>query len=330
MWLWNAHHTALDMIKTQRQSFLNRFDPAYAEIPPEAYWMLEHPWSARIFFGSGIFLEFFCVFAIGHRWLAPIIGVSLIVMHRAIDRLMGGVSFLYNELLCLIFLVSLPFFLAWLFERISNRWARWATVALLLIGVPLSYKLQPEGVRSFFSVGRYVLALINEFGTWNSLEKSQWLKTFQFVSPVFACSGIAIVIAIGAAFGRRVNCYRASMSAGALTGLLTGATKFGLFTLEWAPLAWGALRGCLLGVAVGIASALVLLGTAAMVGRGVSRQGQNSRPYCTSACLAAAIATFFLVGGRGFIFDSVVLIVAIAPWSAIILLFRSPEERSTP
>jgi hypothetical protein len=204
MWLWNAHHTALDMIKTQRQSFLNRFDPAYAEIPPEAYWMLDHPWSARIFFGSGIFMEFFCVFAIGHRWLAPIIGVSLIVMHRAIDRLMGGVSFLYNELLCLVFLVSLPFFLAWFFERIPNLRARRLAVAGLLLGVPLSYRLQPANVHAFFAahggLGQYLIALTNTQSTWNSLEAAEWVKTWQFIRPALLAAPVLAVI--GALAGR--------------------------------------------------------------------------------------------------------------------------------
>lgn len=194
MWLWNCHHTALDMIKTQRQTFFNRFDPAYAEIPKEAYWMLEHPWSARAFFGSGLFLEVACIFAIGHRWLGPVMGVSLIIMHRCIDRLMGGVAFLYNELLCLVFLVSLPFFLAWAFERIPNLWARRFAVAGLLLGVPLSYFLQPEGVKNFFNVGTYMLALVNEQGTWSALELSEWQKTWDFFKPVLLASPALAVL----------------------------------------------------------------------------------------------------------------------------------------
>lgn len=210
MWLWNCHHTALDMIKTQRQSFLNRFDPAYAEIPPEAYWMLEHPWTARLFFGSGLFLEVFCILGIGHRWLGPIMGVSLIIMHRCIDRLMGGVAFLYNELLCLIFLVSIPFFLAWVFERIPNLRARRLAVAGLILGVPLSYWLQPVGVHAFFAanggVGQYFIALTNELGTWSSLELSEWAKTWEFIRP-------AVILSTGLA------------AAGGLIGLMLGGPK---------------------------------------------------------------------------------------------------------
>ena len=190
MWLWNCHHTALDMIKTQRQTFLNRFDPAFAEIPKEAYWMLENPWKARLFFGSGLFLEVACILAIGHRWLAPIMGVALIVMHRSIDLLMGGVAFINNELLCFVFLVNLPFFLAWLFERIQDTRTRVFAVAGLLLAVPLSYWLQPDGVHAFFSnnggLVQYHRALINTIGTWNSLEAAQWQETATFLRPVIA------------------------------------------------------------------------------------------------------------------------------------------------
>ena len=207
MWIWNSHHTALDMIKTQRQSFLNRFDPTYAEIPKEAYWMLEHPWMARAFFGSGIILEFVCILGIGHRWLGPLMGISLIIMHRCIDALMGGVAFLYNELLCLVFLINLPFLLAWLFERMPILWARRGAVAGLLLGVPLSYWLQPEGVRAFFAnndgLGQYLIALTNLQTTWSSLELAEWQKTLTFLTPV-ALTCMALTV-IGAVVGWKVG-----------------------------------------------------------------------------------------------------------------------------
>src|SRR5438093_13283033 len=103
MWLWNANYIAMDMIKTQHQTFLNSFDPAYAKIPSDAFWLLDHTWTSRILFGSGVLLEAGCILAIGGRWLSFIIGVSLIAMHRSIDSLMGGVAFPYNELLDMIF-----------------------------------------------------------------------------------------------------------------------------------------------------------------------------------------------------------------------------------
>jgi len=112
MWFWNSNHIAMDMIKTQRQNFLNELDPQFAGNPPLAIWFLEHKWIARAMFSSGVLLETFCFFALGGRFLAFAIGVSLIAMHRSISQLMG-LEFLNNEILCVIFLVNIPFLLAW-------------------------------------------------------------------------------------------------------------------------------------------------------------------------------------------------------------------------
>src|SRR5262249_35637222 len=125
LWLWKANNFALDMIKTQRQSYLNHFDPARAAIPESAQWMLDHPWHARIIFGSGLILETVSIFAIGNRLMGLIIGVSYLVMHRSIDALMGGVAFQYNELLDITFFVGLPFGIAWLLEKTMSRPVRW-------------------------------------------------------------------------------------------------------------------------------------------------------------------------------------------------------------
>ncbi len=209
MWLYNSKYVAMDMLKTQRQSYLNALDPAFAGNPPEAIWMLDHPWLAMLFFGSGLFLEFFCILAIGHRWLAPVIGVALIIMHRAIDKLMGGVAFLNNELLAFIFLINLPFFLAWVIERLPRLTARHLAVAGGLAGIVLSIWVQPQQVRADFignaagvsgileGWGNYLLKLINNLDTWNSFEWERWENTLRFVTPALAASlGGAILGAV--------------------------------------------------------------------------------------------------------------------------------------
>lgn len=212
MWLFNSKYVAMDMLKTQRQSHLNNLDPIYLGNPPEAIWMLEHPYLAILFFGSGLFMEFFCILAIGHRWLGPIIGISLIIMHRAIDRLMGGVAFLNNELLAFIFLVNLPFFMAWVIERLPKLTARHLAVGGALLGVILSFWLQPANIREAFlerggagflgmlsGIGQYLLALINQMDTWNSLEWEQWKKTLTFLAPV--AGSVLALGAVGAVLG---------------------------------------------------------------------------------------------------------------------------------
>src|SRR4029434_2007856 len=67
MWFWKAHYIALDMIKTQRQHYFSRFNPADLGDPPEAIWLLEHPWMARGLFASGALLEAIAFFFLGAR-----------------------------------------------------------------------------------------------------------------------------------------------------------------------------------------------------------------------------------------------------------------------
>lgn len=202
-WLWNCNNVALDMVKTQRQTFLNHLDQAYSQVPDAAFWMLDHPWQARLFFGSGLLLEIFCILALGHRWIAPIVGISLILMHRSIDLLMGGVAFLYNEMLCLIFLVSVPFFAAWVLERLlRDSRARWFAVGGLLLGVPLSFWFQTNPSPTTNTLGGYLLTLVNQLNTWSSLEWSEWRRTLIFVAP--ACGAAGVLAVIGALIARFV------------------------------------------------------------------------------------------------------------------------------
>jgi hypothetical protein len=120
MWFWNSNHIAMDMLKTQRQNYLNDLSPEFAGDPPLALWLIEHKWIARAMFSSGVLLELFCFFALGHRLLAFIIGLSLIAMHRSISHLMN-LEFLNNELLALIFFVNIPFLIAWPLEWVWRK-----------------------------------------------------------------------------------------------------------------------------------------------------------------------------------------------------------------
>ena len=117
-WLWNSNNVALDIIKTQRQTYYNNLDPENVGDPANALWLLAHPWQARLLFSSGVVLETLSFLAIGSRALALFIGVSLIMMHRSIEELMGGLTFPNNEALCAIYLINVPFLVAWP----VNRW----------------------------------------------------------------------------------------------------------------------------------------------------------------------------------------------------------------
>ncbi len=196
MWLWNSNNIALDMVKTQRQSYNNKLEEKYAGTPPEAKWMLDNPWTARAIFSSGVILEAICIIGIGNRTLAFIIGVSLIAMHRSIDRLMGGVAFPMNELMDFTFMLGLPFLAAWGIERIPRKAAQIGLVAGLIIGVPLSFFAQPERLQTLRPFTIYPLEIINSLGFWASQE---WGKFFELMNPVFfVCLGSAL---LGAGIG---------------------------------------------------------------------------------------------------------------------------------
>ncbi|HEY2572790.1 MAG TPA: hypothetical protein VGH65_01935, partial [Verrucomicrobiaceae bacterium] len=179
LWLWNANNFALDMIKTQRQSWLNKLSPDLAAIPDSALWMLQHPWTARVVFGSGMIMEAICIFAIGNRLLGFLIGVSLLIMHRSIDSLMGGVVFPYNELLTFVFLIGLPFALAWVLEKLLSKELSWGAVVGALVGVPLSWITQtPNAHISNFE--DYLQSFVNFLGVWDS---QRWDDLLDFVWP---------------------------------------------------------------------------------------------------------------------------------------------------
>ena len=108
MWFWNCNNVALDMVKTLRQTYYNAHDPNFTKIPDAAYWMLNHPWTARLFFSTGVIAEVLCLTAIGNRAMGLFWGMMLIAMHRFIYPLMGGVAFPFNELMDFIFLIGLP------------------------------------------------------------------------------------------------------------------------------------------------------------------------------------------------------------------------------
>ena len=163
MWLWNANYVAMDMVKTQRQNYLNNLDPQYAQPPEQAIWMLDHPWIARLMFGSGFLLETLCIFAVGRRGLGFLLGVSIILFHRSIDALMGLV-FLYNELLVAVFVIGIPFGLAWLLSRLPGRVTGWGVTFGALLGIAVTWFFHPRVTSDHLSFIRYLFDTITSCG----------------------------------------------------------------------------------------------------------------------------------------------------------------------
>jgi hypothetical protein len=195
MWFWNAHFIALDMIKTQRQHYFSRFNPADLGDPPEAIWLLEHPWLARGLFASGVVLEAVAFIALASRKLGFVIGVGLILMHRSVSMLMG-LRFQNNEMLSAIFLIGIPYFLACCLQRVHPVAIR---VGLLIgagLGIPLSYFAQPPAIQNAMPFSYYLVALVNSLSVWAN---GNWGEIMKFTLPVWTtCLITAAAGAVGA------------------------------------------------------------------------------------------------------------------------------------
>ena len=181
MWFWNANYIALDMIKTQRQHYFSRFNPVDLGDPPEAIWLLEHPWLARGLFASGVVLEAIAFFALGSRRLGLVIGVGLILMHRSVKMLMG-LRFQNNEMLSAIFLIGVPYFLARCLERVHPAAVRLGLLIGAGVGIPLSYFAQPAAIQNAMPFSSYLVALVNSLSVWAN---GNWGEMMKFTLPVW-------------------------------------------------------------------------------------------------------------------------------------------------
>jgi len=74
------------------------------------YWLAEHPWTTRLFFSPGLFLELLAFVALWGRRPAAFIGMGLLIMHYVIGIVMG-LRFSAHEWLLLIFLVNMPYWI---------------------------------------------------------------------------------------------------------------------------------------------------------------------------------------------------------------------------
>lgn len=197
MWFWNAHYIALDMIKTQRQHYFSRFNPADLGDPPEAIWLLEHPWMARGLFASGVVLEAIAFFALASRRLGFVIGVGLILMHRSVSMLMG-LRFQNNEMLSAIFLIGVPYVLARCLERVHPVAVRLGLLIGAGVGIPLSYFAQPAAIQKAMPFSYYLVALVNSLSVWAN---GNWGEMMKFTLPVWTT---CLVTAAAGALGARL------------------------------------------------------------------------------------------------------------------------------
>jgi hypothetical protein len=125
-WLQRTPNLAVAIAKTNTKSYLNIQEPADHLAKAVPQFIIDHPNITRVFFGFGFALELFSFLALLGRWPAILIGVSLILMHDMIARVMD-LHFAIFERLALIFLVNAPWLVALALGTVwhlSSRWIR--------------------------------------------------------------------------------------------------------------------------------------------------------------------------------------------------------------
>jgi hypothetical protein len=128
-WLQRTPNLAVAIAKTNTKSYLNVGEPAdhLARLAPQ--FIIDHPNVTRVFFGLGLALELLSFLALLGRWPAVFVGLSLILMHDMIARVMD-LHFSIFERLAFIFLVNAPWLTALALRTIwqlSPRPFRWTS-----------------------------------------------------------------------------------------------------------------------------------------------------------------------------------------------------------
>jgi hypothetical protein len=114
LWLFRSHYLAKSIVKTHRQTFYDNPDGAFAQPTVTiAQWLADHHILTRLAFGIGFFLELFAFLALWNRAWALCIGLGIIAFHFGVEMIMQ-LDFRVNQLMCLIFLVNIPFWMMWL------------------------------------------------------------------------------------------------------------------------------------------------------------------------------------------------------------------------
>ncbi|MDG2125369.1 MAG: hypothetical protein P8J87_16820, partial [Verrucomicrobiales bacterium] len=122
-WLRNAKFFPLQLVKAQKSQYYNTLEPPVSGdglldqvVVNIAGWFMESPMICRTFLGSGLALELAAFLALWGRKSALAYGVTLVVFHLTISRVMS-LTFDLNIYVVLIFLVNLPYWGGRLFIR---------------------------------------------------------------------------------------------------------------------------------------------------------------------------------------------------------------------
>lgn len=113
MWILRSPLIAVQMIKADDQNFYDTLNPAVAGSGlAVAGWIVQHPLLTGAIMTTGLLFELTSPLLLLGRGWALFYGIGLLAFHQTIDRVMN-LPFIYNQYLVLIFLLNVPFWLAW-------------------------------------------------------------------------------------------------------------------------------------------------------------------------------------------------------------------------
>lgn len=106
-WIRDVPYLAVQMTKSNQMEFFNSLEPVADQTVQIASMILAHPWAARLLFGAGLGIEFFCLLAMLGRAWAFGVGLALVAMHLSISAIMG-IDFDSHIALVIVFFLNLP------------------------------------------------------------------------------------------------------------------------------------------------------------------------------------------------------------------------------
>ncbi|MBX7208107.1 MAG: hypothetical protein K1X78_07345 [Verrucomicrobiaceae bacterium] len=104
-WLARAPLFLLQVCKVQGESWYGFGRSISAGSEAFLQTLIDHPWLAYIFLGSGLLLELFAFLALLGRRLALVMGLCLLAFHQSLDWLMD-LAFTANQSLLIIFFIN--------------------------------------------------------------------------------------------------------------------------------------------------------------------------------------------------------------------------------
>ncbi|MDB4662399.1 hypothetical protein OAE61_02070 [Verrucomicrobiales bacterium] len=121
-WFANSHMIGIQLVKTDRQNYYNDLDDVNFNREPVPYAkdMMEHANVSRIFMAMGVLLEIFAFVALFSRSMGLVMGFLFISFHYFNEFLMK-LYFYNNEKLVWIFLINIPFWIWWIWQKLRRK-----------------------------------------------------------------------------------------------------------------------------------------------------------------------------------------------------------------